>query len=115
VNISLTLRNWLIGYYISEYELNGSDRAEYGEKVLEILAEKLVGVSSCNKRQLYRYLDFYRAYPEIVGTLSPQFRKFLPEPINGVIVGTASPLSKSKGYSVMERLSYSHIELLVEI
>jgi predicted nuclease of restriction endonuclease-like (RecB) superfamily len=30
-------------------------------------------------------------------------------------VGTASPLSEPKGYSVMERLSYSHIELLVEI
>ena len=28
VNISLTLRNWLIGHYISEYELRGSDRAQ---------------------------------------------------------------------------------------
>jgi predicted nuclease of restriction endonuclease-like (RecB) superfamily len=115
VNIRLTLRNWLIGYYISEYELNGSDRSEYGEKIFEILAGKLIEVSNCNKRQLYRYLDFYRVYPQIVGTLSPQFRKFLPEPINGVIVGTASPLSELKGYLLVERLSYSHIELLVEI
>ena len=28
VNISLTLRNWLIGYYIAEYEQQGKDRAE---------------------------------------------------------------------------------------
>jgi len=28
VNISLTIRNWLIGYYIAEYEQNGADRAE---------------------------------------------------------------------------------------
>jgi predicted nuclease of restriction endonuclease-like (RecB) superfamily len=115
INISLTLRNWLIGYYIAEYELSGSDRAEYGEKIFEILAEKLIELSNCNKRQLYRYLDFYRVYPQIVGTLSSQLRKFLPEPINGAIVGTASPLSESKGYSVIELLSYSHIELLVEI
>jgi predicted nuclease of restriction endonuclease-like (RecB) superfamily len=115
VNISWALRNWLIGYYISEYELNGSDRAEYGEKIFEILAEKLIDVSNCNKRQLYRYLDFYRAYPQIVGTLSPQFRKFLPKPINSAIVGTASPLLGAKGYSVVERLSYSHFELLVDI
>ena len=27
VNIALTLRNWLFGFYISEYELNGADRA----------------------------------------------------------------------------------------
>lgn len=26
VNISLTLRNWLIGLYIREYEQNGADR-----------------------------------------------------------------------------------------
>ncbi len=30
VNTSLTLRNWLVGYYIIEYEQNGQDRAEYG-------------------------------------------------------------------------------------
>ena len=38
VNLSLTLRNWLIGCYIAEYELNGEDRAAYGEKVLSELS-----------------------------------------------------------------------------
>ena len=32
VNVSLTLRNWMIGCYIAEYELCGSDRASYGER-----------------------------------------------------------------------------------
>ena len=27
VNLSLTARNWLIGYYIVEFEQNGEDRA----------------------------------------------------------------------------------------
>jgi hypothetical protein len=30
VNVSLTLRNWLIGYHIAVYELSGADRARYG-------------------------------------------------------------------------------------
>ncbi|MCD6588314.1 MAG: hypothetical protein J7K88_07170 [Candidatus Fermentibacteraceae bacterium] len=38
VNISLTLRNWLIGAYIAEFELNGEDRAAYGEGLLVKLA-----------------------------------------------------------------------------
>jgi hypothetical protein len=28
VNVALTLRNWLIGYHIFEYEQRGSDRAQ---------------------------------------------------------------------------------------
>jgi hypothetical protein len=34
VNISLSLGNWLIGCYISEYQLHGVDRAGYGEQFL---------------------------------------------------------------------------------
>lgn len=67
VNIPLTLRNWLIGRYIAEYELRGGDRATYGENLLEELASALVrrGVSNTGHRQLYRYISFYRTYPQI--------------------------------------------------
>jgi len=41
VNIRLTLRNWLIGAYISEYELRGADRATYGDSLLTELAKRL--------------------------------------------------------------------------
>lgn len=41
INRNLTARNWLIGYYIVNYEQNGSDRAKYGAKTLQKLAEKL--------------------------------------------------------------------------
>jgi hypothetical protein len=72
VNITLTLRNWMIGYYIAEYELRGSDRAEYGGKVLERLSERLtiLTVGSCDKRRLEQYRQFYRAYPQIARTAS---------------------------------------------
>ena len=37
VNQLMTLRNWAIGYYIVEYEQDGSDRAEYGIQLLKNL------------------------------------------------------------------------------
>ncbi len=51
VNLTLTLRNWLIGYYLVEYEQHGRDRAKYGTKLLETLAKDLrqrVGKGSPN-------------------------------------------------------------------
>lgn len=75
VNASLTLRNWLIGFHIEEYERRGVDRQQYGEKLLDRLAESLIqkGVSRCDRRELYRYRQFYLRYPQIVDALPPQF------------------------------------------
>ena len=79
VNMSLTLRNWFIGHHIAEYELQGADRAVYGEQLLAELATALRGehVSNVGKRQLYSYLSFYRSYPQIVRTASAQSAKVL--------------------------------------
>ena len=41
VNLALTARNWLIGYYIVEFEQNGEDRAAYGEQLLKKLELRL--------------------------------------------------------------------------
>ena len=41
INISLTARNWLFGYYITEFEQHGEDRAAYGEKLPANLEIKL--------------------------------------------------------------------------
>ncbi len=113
VNISLTLRNWLIGHYIAEYELNGKDRAQYGDRLFTELAKALVGLSNCNRRQLYRYHRFYLLYPMIVGTLPPPF-KTLPLLPPKQIVGTASPQS-APPHDLINRLSYSHFDELVDI
>jgi hypothetical protein len=41
VNVSLTLRNWLIGYHIVRYEQKGEDRAKYGNRLMQELADRL--------------------------------------------------------------------------
>lgn len=112
VNMALTIRNWLIGFHIAEYELKGLDRAEYGEKLLNQLAEKLtdLGVETCQKRRLYAYLRFYQCYPEIVRSLSAQFQRLIPEMAQVEKVRTPSALSET-----VENLAYSHFELLVSV
>ena len=118
VNISLTLRNWMIGYYIAEYELRGADRATYGDKLLSELAKRLLrlNVSNCNRRQLYRYMRLYRLYPGIVGTLSAQLKKQLPiETVSLQKMGTVSPQLEIPPKTILQRLSYSHIELIVDL
>jgi predicted nuclease of restriction endonuclease-like (RecB) superfamily len=74
VNLSLTMRNWLIGGYIAEYELSGADRASYGDNLLSELSRELrrYEISNSGRRQLYNYLAFYRTYPQIVRTVSTQ-------------------------------------------
>ena len=37
INRFATIRNFLIGFYIVEYEQNGKDRTTYGEKLLKKL------------------------------------------------------------------------------
>ena len=81
VNIGLSLRNWIIGYYIREYEQNGLDRAEYGKNLLNKLSKELKqsGTVEYHSRELRRCRTFYSTYPQIWGTLSPEFRCYLPK------------------------------------
>lgn len=72
VNTALTLRNWLFGFYIVEYEQNGADRAKYGEKLYKEIAERLErkGIKQIRERHLYLCKDFYNAYPNILRSVT---------------------------------------------
>lgn len=73
VSINLTLRNFIIGYYIVEYEQNGSDRATYGSKLIENMAQKLSYIKGMSISNLKSFRQFYLIYPQIGQTLSDQF------------------------------------------
>ena len=115
VNIGLTLRNWVIGFYIAEFELRGADRSTYGDRLLTELSRALGArqISNTGRRQLYQYLSFYRAYPQIVRTLSAQFRRLLPALPHVKKVRTASAPFALPPDKLFGSLSYSHFELLV--
>ncbi len=115
VNVSLTVRNWLIGCYIAEFELRGSDRAAYGDNLLDRLAARLTdsGVSTCDKRRLYQYLRFYHTYPEIMRSLPAQSRKLLPSSVAESVPEKVRSATAQFDTSLIESLSYTHIEQLV--
>ncbi len=90
MNTYLVQRNWLMGKRISEEELKGEGRAEYGLQVIKRLAKELMALygKGFTKTNLYSFYSFYRAYPEIFQTLS----------------------GKSTGY-----LSWSHYVALIQV
>ena len=130
VNISLTLRNWAIGYYIERYERLGVDRAKYGERLMDDLSETLrkLGLSRCDRRELYRYRQFYLTYPQIVEAAAPQLTAVLQnkkqwqlltvkskQRIAGSIVESLPPQLTNSGQTLLSRLSFTHFAELLEI
>jgi len=84
INRSLTIRNWLIGYYIVEFEQKGEDRAQYGEGLLKQIAVGLQNqnISNVQERELRRYRLFYATYPQLALAIEPHN---LPEQIRGTV------------------------------
>jgi len=70
VNTALTLRNWLFGFYINEYEMNGLDRAEYGKGVMKEIAQRSVHIKGLSERNLYLFRTFYLSYPMILQSVT---------------------------------------------
>ncbi|GAB6010909.1 DUF1016 N-terminal domain-containing protein [Viscerimonas tarda] len=123
VNQYLSVRNWLFGYYIVEFEQNGEDRAKYGEKLIDELSKSLKekGIKSTNATYLRLYRTFYLTYPQIQPTVSVILQTVdLPHEIPLPIQQTVSvELAYSEIYEkdlppelLLSRLSFSHfIEL----
>ena len=74
VNQGLTVRNWLIGFYIFEFEQNGEDRAKYGERLLEKIAESTINIRGLSLRNLKLCRQFYTKYQQIGQTVSAQLQ-----------------------------------------
>ena len=129
VNVSLTLRNWLVGAHIREYEQRGANRAQYGEALFERLSQALAatGAVSYHPRELRRCRAFYLAYPEIRGTLSPEpivlpghVFSDLPEGDSAAdampsIRGTLSPELAIPPQRLVQSLSFSHFAELLAV
>lgn len=74
INQFLTVRNWLIGFYIVEFEQKGEDRAQYGEKLLRSIANA-VKEESLSYRNLMLFRKFYQVYPQIGQVISTFLHK----------------------------------------
>jgi predicted nuclease of restriction endonuclease-like (RecB) superfamily len=122
INISLTLRNWLIGYYIAEYEQQGNDRAKYGTALLAKLSAELtrLNVPRSDERELRRYRQFYICYPNIRESLPPEFKNRLLQPAKagGADSHIVEPVATKfviDNTTLISKLSFTHIAELIAI
>lgn len=123
VNTALTIRNWLIGHYIMEFEQKGEDRAKYGDRLLETLSRKLEDrrLKGMSLSMLKVYRDFYKDYPQIGRTLSGQF-KHLDDFSTSKISYPVAPISRTVSGQLavapnllVERLSFAHFTELLKV
>ena len=144
VNFNLTVRNWLTGYYIVEYEQNGKDRAQYGARLLEEMAEQIKGIKGLSLRSLRNCRTFYLTYPQIRQTVSAEFERLFFEhnlllsnnviPIRQTVSGELQQIDNQEDqiqptssvelseeeyplspYQLLSRLSFSHFIELIQV
>lgn len=123
INRMQTMRNWLIGYYIVEFEQHGKDRAEYGTQLLKKLEEQ-VNRKGLNVTLFQTSRNFYNLYPqmgglfvpnEIYSTLSNKSESRIPlmdkstDAQTNTICATVSHKFQTPPEMIVSRLSFSHI------
>ncbi len=132
INRMQTMRNWLIGYYIVEFEQHGKDRAEYGTQLLKKLEER-VNRKGLNITLFKNSRNFYTHYPQIADNLifaisptsSDEYEnQYKSLPINQESSSDNKTLEKSPtlsdqfktpGKKIISLLSFSHIVELLTV
>lgn len=109
INRMATLRNWLIGYYVVEYEQDGEDRAKYGERLLEKLADA-VNLKGINVTTLEQSRRFYVYYPQLLPELGINISATpMQESAPKEIAATALQKFVTPANKIVNYLSFSHL------
>lgn len=120
INRMQTIRNWLIGYYIVEFEQHGKDRAEYGTQLLKKLEERVdrKGLTTT----LFKWArKFYRLYPQMMENL--------PIPICATVMHQLQPIENKEdtigasmthqfvtpGKTIISHLSFTHLREIMTL
>jgi predicted nuclease of restriction endonuclease-like (RecB) superfamily len=108
VNSHITLRNWLIGYYIVEFEQNGEDRAKYGDKLIKELAKslKIKGLGETNLKQCRL---FFQLYPQISQTVS-DFLNNSPLKLKNIISQTSTDQFEAINNGQIDKVKFDNIK-----
>ena len=122
VNTHITIRNWIIGYYIVEFEQNGSDRAKYGSQLLTKLSVK-IKIKGLTPPELSRCRQFYQTYPSILGSLTQELKKIVPKSIFGSVTQKSKAVIKRGEIAVpatyykelLSKVSFTHFAELIKI
>lgn len=126
INRMLTMRNWLIGYYIVEFEQKGKERAQYGESLLKRL-EDAVNQKGLTVTLFQWARRFYTLYPQIEKLFyvsgPADIQKYasvmpkLESSDNEAIANYASVMPKfiSSADDIISKLSFTHLREIMSI
>lgn len=129
INRMQTMRNWLIGYYIVEFEQHGKDRAEYGTQLLKKLEER-VDRKGVNVTLLQMSRNFYKLYPQMVNLFVPNQKYSTASNISessvqlksnssnnetNLICATVSHKFQTSPELMISRLSFSHLREIMAL
>lgn len=129
INRMQTMRNWLIGYYIVEFEQHGKDRAEYGTQLLKKLEER-VDRKGVNVTLLQMSRNFYKLYPQMVNLFVPNQKYSTTSNISessvqlksnssnnetNLICATVSHKFQTSPELMISRLSFSHLREIMTL
>jgi len=128
VNVSLTLRNWLIGHRIVVFEQEGADRAAYGERLMDALSQRLAacGMPRVTSRDLRRFRQFFQVYPQIWQSVTAKsieaasLMALLPTgdaleaPIRQSLTAE-SQIRETVTPELIHRLSFTHFSELIQL
>ncbi|WP_440315311.1 PDDEXK nuclease domain-containing protein [Leyella stercorea] len=120
INRMQTMRNWLIGYYIVEFEQHGKDRAEYGTQLLKKLEERVdrKGLTTT----LFKWArKFYGLYSQMMENL--------PIPICATMMHQLQPIENKEdtigasmthqfvtpGKTIISHLSFTHLREIMTL
>lgn len=132
INRMQTMRNWLIGYYIVEFEQHGKDRAEYGTQLLKKLEER-VDRKGLTTTMFKWARKFYRLYPQMAENLPALISPTVSDKLSKQKCATvthklqsvedednrisASPMHQfvTSGKTIISHLSFTHLREIMTI
>ena len=112
VNLALTARNWLIGYYIVEFEQRGEDRAEYGEQLLKKL-EISIKKKGMTERRFREFRRLYIVYPQL-GSEIAKYLVSLPIGFRNLLKNSAKEIRQTSAKSQIPAIRRSATAEFVE-
>lgn len=111
VNLALTARNWLIGYYIVEFEQHGEDRAEYGEQLLKKL-ETSINKKGMTERRFREFRRLYIVYPQL-GSEVAKYLVSLPIGFRNLLNNSVKEIRQTSAKSQIPAIRRTSAELVV--
>lgn len=120
INRMQTMRNWLIGYYIVEYEQHGKDRAEYGTQLLKKLEERVnrKGMTTT----LFKWTrKFYRLYPQMTDNLPVRICATMMHQLQSIenkedaIGASMMHQFMTPGKTIISHLSFTHLREIMTL